>query len=42
LGHGGSVWRTVVKAMGIPESFYVGRFSSAVDDYPALDFMLKS
>ncbi len=38
----GSVWRTVIKAMGIPESEYVGRFDPAIDNAVPLDFMLKS
>ena len=37
-----SVWRTVMKALGIPESEYVGRFSALVDDAVPLDCMLRS
>ncbi len=38
----GSIWRTVAKAAGIPESEYVGKFNKLVDDAVPLDFMLKS
>lgn len=38
----GSIWRTVAKAMGIPESEYVGKFHASVDDAAPLDFMLKA
>jgi len=38
----GAVWRTVVKAMGIPEAEYVGKFDPLIDDAVAMDFMLKS
>jgi hypothetical protein len=37
----GCVWRTVVKAMGIPEYEYVGKFNSEIDDTRPLDFMLR-
>ena len=37
-----SVWRTVIKALGIPETEYVGRFNSLIDDAATLDCMLKS
>jgi hypothetical protein len=36
----GSIWRTVMKAAGIPESEYVGKFNKLVDDALPLDFML--
>lgn len=38
----GSVWRTVVKAMGIPESEYFGKFNALIDDAVPLDCMLRS
>ncbi|HKY39021.1 MAG TPA: DUF1501 domain-containing protein [Polyangiaceae bacterium] len=38
----GSAWRTVVKAMGIPESQYVGKFHTLIDDAVPLDCMLRS
>ena len=38
----GSIWRTVAKAAGIPESEYVGKFNKLVDDAVPLDFMLNS
>jgi hypothetical protein len=38
----GSVWRTVVKAMGIPESEYVGKFNALIDGAVPLDCMLRS
>ena len=38
----GDAWRTVVKAAGVPEKEYVGRFHRDVDEGRAFDFMLRS
>jgi len=37
----GAVWRTVMKALSIPETEYVDKFDAEIDDAVPLDFMLK-